>query len=196
VPPEGLSVNELRELRQRYGSLEQAAVERPELADQIRAHQRVAEKIGQSVAKLQQGLVESVRLPLMTAPKLAKIDHEAIREHQIEMRAEAYERALRRVGRTKGDTGPQAATEVDPRSNPEPYRRSAFWQAVGSLIEGVPLAEIGRRTKLSKKQVTKIRDWHAHPSELGPRGGPGYRLDPGPTSATVVLLKLRKRRSS
>jgi hypothetical protein len=87
--------------------------------------------------------------------------------------------------------------EPDPRSKPEPIPRATFWEVVRQLTENVDLRKIEDDPSigLSYRKILKIRDYHDHPEKLGPRGGPGYTLNPGPTSATVVLRKLRKKRS-
>jgi hypothetical protein len=101
----GLTPRQLRELRDEHGSLEAAIEARPDVADEIRAVQRFSDQARRTGENIQRAF-EALRPQLMAVPESRpRIDAAAIAEYQIEMRAQAHERALRRVNSTKGDPG-------------------------------------------------------------------------------------------
>jgi hypothetical protein len=179
----GLTPRQLRDELAEHGSPEAIAEAHPELADWLRDREEASRRV--------RSLAETIKaaLPTLSLDEPPDLDVGLFRRQVV---GELV--ALRRVHEASSAQAAQADVDVHPRSTPDPYPAAVFWKAVGMLLDGALLTEIADETGLSYNRVVKIRDWQAHPGELGPKGSPGYRLYPGETQATLVLKKLRKPR--
>jgi hypothetical protein len=114
-------------------------------------HRRIAEQ------------AEHVRAPLAALPS-EPLDAEAMADYEVEMRAVAHERALRRVAGTKGDPGRPG----------KGMSRETFWKIVELGLERAlsgrnqptleAISNATRRpdlTSVSRKRLTPIVEWVA-----------------------------------
>jgi hypothetical protein len=115
--------------------------------------------------------VRSVPLAATIPPELDWVEH-------------AVETAI-----TNAVRSPEARRET-PGPDPDDIPSRLFKDVIRDIVHGVDLAEIERRTELSHRKVSRIRDWWDHPEQPGPSGGPGYHLEPGRNPGTVRLRKL------
>jgi hypothetical protein len=158
----GLSPNQLRTLRDEYGSLAAAIEARPDLADQLRGVQRMAEKFGRQAEALKR-MTESIPPALTRAPELKTIDVEAMTEHQIEMRATAYERALARHARSEARKRVER-TERSQLSDKQKllhkhYPNAKLAKVLALLEQREKVSAIAEETGLNRQDVDKIKVW-------------------------------------
>jgi hypothetical protein len=188
---DGLTPRQLRAELAEHGSRKAVATAHPELAEWLDGARWINKRWGEQWRAITNAIENTV--PPLSEPE--DILPEPMFELRVQREIADEIVALRRELVAPAVTvGAHDDEDVHPRSKPEPYPTALFWKVIAMLVEGATLTEIEDETKLSYNRVVKIRDWRAHPNQLGPSGSPGYKLYPGEPSATLVLRKLRKPR--
>jgi hypothetical protein len=175
----GLTFRQVRELLDEHGSLESAIEARPDLADQLRGVQRIAQKVGEQAAVIAR-MTESIRPALMRVPEPKPL----LIADPVERQATAFERALARHARRQ-------MKEVDSSGEREYTTQeiptAMFVKAIRLLGEDEPITSrrkgvgIDEQTGLDRHLVSKIRDFTL---------SRGYSARPGQSPNTVVLVKI------
>jgi hypothetical protein len=178
---DGLSANQLRELLKEHGSYEAAIEARPDLADQLRGMQRMAETIAGQVQAIKR-MTESIRPALMQVPEPKPL----LVENKIETQAAAFELALARHARRQMK---QATGKKTREYKTQEFRHAMLIKAIRLLGDQVPITSklppggIAEQTGLDRHLVAKIREYAA---------GRGYEARRGQKPGMVVLVRVSK----
>jgi hypothetical protein len=179
----GLSPNQLRSLLQDYGSWEAAIEARPDLADQLRGMQRMAETIAGQVQAIKH-MTESIRPALMRVPEPKPL----LVENKIETQAAAFELALARHARRQMKQATLTGKKTREYKTQE-FSHAMLIKAIRLLGDQVPITSklppggIAEQTGLDRHLVAKIREYAA---------GRGYEARRGQKPGMVVLVRVSK----
>jgi hypothetical protein len=188
----GLTVRQISELLKEHGSYDAAITARPELADNLRAVQRLAEQWSKQLKPLADSAAQmpaTVSMPRGLFAKPPKpYPYRAMAEARFEREVRVYETALDRHARRQT----KRATNERREYTTQEFSRAMFIKAIRLLGEGAPITSrhkgvgIDAQTGLDRHLVTKIRAFTL---------GRGYQARPGQSSDTIVLVKVPKRAS-
>jgi hypothetical protein len=188
----GLTTRQISALLKEHGSYDAAIKARPDLADDLRAVQRLAEQWSRQlkpVADAAARMAATVSMPRGLFAKPPKPDpYRAMADARFERDVRVYETALNRHARWQM----KRANKKQREYTTQEFSRAMFIKAIRLLGEGAPITSrqkgvgIDAQTGLDRHLVSKIRDFTL---------GRGYQARPGQSSDTIVLVKVSKKAS-
>jgi hypothetical protein len=171
--------NELRALREEYGSIDAAIEARPELADELHAVRRASDAIRRQLQTLSAAL-DAGAPPRLVSPARPEtmISAKAMAEAEIAK----FEIALDRHARRQREEAKHTPVKKR-RYTSQEFRQRVLFDVIRRLGAGEKLTDIARADEIDRKLVAKIRDAAA---------GKRWQIERGQTEGYVVLVRMRE----